>query len=54
MKWDKEATEAIIKHHAAEHLKHAPGGREVEGIQGWKITEDFCMSTVRNLCLFPL
>ncbi|XP_056601259.1 serine/threonine-protein kinase fray2-like isoform X3 [Triplophysa dalaica] len=25
MKWDKEATEATIKHHAAEHLKHAPG-----------------------------
>ncbi|XP_049335990.1 uncharacterized protein LOC103026496 isoform X1 [Astyanax mexicanus] len=25
MKWDKEATEAAIKHHAADHLKHAPG-----------------------------
>lgn len=25
VKWDKEATEATIKHHAAEHLKHAPG-----------------------------
>ncbi len=52
MKWDKEATEATIKYHAAEHLKH--GGREVEDIQGWKITEDFCMSNVWHLCLFPL
>lgn len=34
MKWDKEATEATIKHHAAEHLKHAPGRKGGGGHTG--------------------
>ncbi len=31
---DKEATEATIKHHAAEHLKHAPGRKGGGGHTG--------------------
>ncbi|XP_052439604.1 uncharacterized protein LOC127978758 [Carassius gibelio] len=34
MKWDKDATEATIKHHAAEHLKHAPGRKGGGGHTG--------------------
>ncbi|KAF1377970.1 hypothetical protein PFLUV_G00206340, partial [Perca fluviatilis] len=34
MQWDKEATEATIKHHAAEHLKHAPGRKGGGGHTG--------------------
>ncbi len=37
MKWDKEATEATIKHHAAEHLKHAPGRKGGGGHTGVEI-----------------
>ncbi|KAF4118169.1 hypothetical protein G5714_000220 [Onychostoma macrolepis] len=43
MKWDRDTTEATIKFHAAEHLKHAPGGREVEGIQG-----AFCLTNQKQ------
>ncbi len=37
MKWHKEATEATIKHHAAEHLKHAPGRKGGGGHTGVEI-----------------
>ncbi|KAJ7992789.1 hypothetical protein DPEC_G00282340 [Dallia pectoralis] len=39
MKWDKDATEASIKHHAAEHLKHAPGRKGGGGHTGLECLE---------------
>ncbi|KAF4109299.1 uncharacterized protein LOC131546498 isoform X2 [Onychostoma macrolepis] len=34
MKWDRDTTEATIKFHAAEHLKHAPGRKGGGGHTG--------------------
>ena len=42
MKWDKEATEATIKNHAAEHLKHAPGRKGGGGHTGVEINYVLC------------